>query len=250
MSLREDQISEIERVVNGLASVSHAPDGSFVQTPLLYVSGAHVVVRVDVGDKGGTWFVSDYGFGGTEADMLGAMIGYRRFARIVAGNAGVKFDENAFFVAEVSTGQLAGAITTIANCSQEAVAITAIRQTDRNSSEDQEVLYDRLVKIFTPSAVLREAEMAGSSTTIWSFSNIVKIEGRPRAIFEPVSVHKNSVSSVSMRFHDVALLDSPPRRVAVVRNRDSFGTLLNVLTQSADVIQLTVSDSIIRKLAA
>jgi len=250
MRLRKDQITEIERVVNGLASATHASDGSFIQTPLLYVSGSHVVVRVDAGDLDGSWFVSDYGMGAMEADMLGAIIGYKRFARIVAENAGVKFDENAFFVAQVTTSQLAGAVTTIANCSQEAVAVTALRQAERKSTEDQAILYDRLVRIFTPIAVIHETEMVGSSTTTWPFSNVVQIDGRPRAIFETVSLHKNSVASVATKFHDISLLELPPRRVAVVRNRDAFGSLLNVLTQSADVIQFNVSDSTIRNLAA
>lgn len=248
--LARHQLAVIDDTVRGLVSTQHNPDGSFVRMPLLYVSGANVVVRVDSGSRAGLWFVSDYGFGATEADMIGAASGFRWHARVLATNAGIKFDENAIFVAEVTTDQLAGAIITVGNCSQEAVSIAALKLSEKKTTEDQAQLYERLVRIFTPAAVFREAELVGSSNTVWPFANVIHFGGKPKAIFESVRFHRNSVVNVAAKFHDVALLEEPPNRVAVVRNKEEFGTLLNVLTQSADVIQLSVPDATIERLAA
>jgi len=243
-------IRDIDEAVRSLVSTAHAPDGSFVRTPLLYVSGASVVVRVEAADRDGTWFVSDYGMGFMEAEMLGATSGYRRHARIVANNAGVKFDSNAIFVAEVVKDQLAGAIVTIGNCSRDAVAIAALKLSERKSTEDQTILYERLVRVFSSAKVVREAELAGSSNTVWPISNVVMLDGHPKAIFETVAVHQYSVVNAAAKFHDLALLDEPPNRVAVVRDKEDLGTWLNVLAQSADVIQFSVPDTTIRRFAA
>ena len=243
-------IKDIDEAVRSLVSTEHTPVGTLVRTPLLYVSGANVVVSVEAADRDGIWFVSDYGLGFIEAEMLGATAGFRKQARIVAYNAGVKFDSNAIFVAEVSKDQLAGAIVTIGNCSRDAVAIAALKLSDKKSTEDQAVLYERLVRVFTAPAVLRETELTGSSNTVWPVANVVMFEGRPKAIFETVADQRYSVVNAAAKFHDLALLDQPPNRIAVVRNKKILGTWLNVLAQSANVIQLSVPDTTIIRLAA
>lgn len=87
-----------------------------VATDADYPNGTSVVVRVLDGYP--NFLVSDMGLGYEEAEMMGASSIYMRNARSIAEAAGVRFDNQAFFVLEASREQLAGAIVTIANRSQ------------------------------------------------------------------------------------------------------------------------------------
>lgn len=239
----------VEAAARDLVSVAHRERASFVSTPLLYPSGANVVVSVRAEGDGETYFVSDFGAGHTEADMMGASSVYSRHARAIASNAGIGFDEHSLFVIRVRSSQLAGAISSVANCSYEAVSVAAFRLAERKSSEDAEVLYERLVKIFTPKLVTRNVDILGASHTPWKVASIVRRESKV-TIFEPVSKHHSSIVTAATKFHDIALLDNPPNCVAVVRSKDELGTYLGVLSQSANVVTRDVSNSTLERLAA
>jgi hypothetical protein len=235
--------------MRALVSAKHRDSASYVTTPLTYPSGANVVVSVSREGESETFFVSDFGAGYVEADMMGASSIYARHARAIAQNAGVGFDEHAFFVIKASEGQLAGAIGTVANCSHEAVALSALRMADKKSTEDAEVLFERLVKIFTPKLVTRNADILGASHTSWRFASAVRKDSKT-TIFEAVSKHPVSIATAATKFHDIALLVNPPNRVAVVRNKDELGTYLSVLSQAANVVSRDVANSTLEKLAA
>src|SRR5579883_550486 len=102
-----------EDVARQLVTVEHRPIGSFIKTPLLYPSGSTVVVRVY--ESASRYFVTDDGLGYQEAELLGASHIYARHARVIADNAGVRFDSQAFFVLEVPRDRLPGAVVSIAN---------------------------------------------------------------------------------------------------------------------------------------
>jgi hypothetical protein len=245
----------IESVARQLVATEHDPNGSFIRTPLLYPSGSTVVVRVAQGD--GRYFVSDWGLGYQESDMQGAALFYLRHARPIAEAAGVGFDNQAFFIMEASREQLAGAVVTIANCSQEATTQAAYALAEKTFEDSKERLYERLVKVFEKTAgptnkvVRKNVKVIGHSSTEWPIATIVRLPGsRNQTIFEPVTKHHNSVASASMKFRDIALLGkNSPARVAVVHNKQEFGTYLQVLSQSANVIDDDVADSTIIRLA-
>lgn len=244
----------IEAVARELVSVDHRADGSFISTPLLYPSGAHVVVRVDPAGKD-EYFVSDYGFGFTECDMIGATHQYKKHSPVIAENAGVGFDSQAFFVTKVTERQLAGAAAAIANCSHDAVAIAALKLAEKRFADDSETLHKRLVSIFSEKRVAKNVEITGASQTRWHVSNVVRLHSGDDTdehvtIFEPVTNHHASIAAAVTKFHDIARLDHPPRRVAVVQKKADFGTYLGVLSQAADVVARDVSDSTIKRLAA
>lgn len=115
----------IGEVSQQLVTAEHHVGRSFIKVPLLYPSGANVVVRVEGGED--RFFISDAGFGHQEAEMMGASLIYARQGRSIAENAGVGFDNQAFFLVEASRGQLPGAVVTIANCSHEATALAAFQ---------------------------------------------------------------------------------------------------------------------------
>lgn len=236
----------VEHVAREIVATHHRGGSSFISTPLLYPSGATVVVRIDDGHP--TFFVSDFGMGYNEAEMMGGGNIYSRHARTVADIAGVGFDNQAFFVIQASREQLPGAVVTIANCSQEAVAIVAHRIAERRISDESEFLYQRLESLFSPKAVTRDAEIVGASNTKWPVAALVQL-GRRGAIFEPVVNHRTSVVTAAAKFHDIARLEHSPARVAVVHKKADFGTYLGVLSQAASVINDDASDAAYRKVA-
>lgn len=196
----------------------------------------------------GEFFVSDLGMGYQEADMMGASLSFSRQARVIAEEAGVGFDNRAFFIIKASQDQLAGAIIAIGNCSLEAVTIAAMKMSERKVADEADILYERLLRIFTPPRVDRNVDMRGASNTKWSVATIVRVD-KKQTVFEPVINHRNSVASVATKFHDLSLLADPPERVAVVRKKEELGTLLGVLAQAGRVVNRDVSDSMIQKLA-
>ncbi len=206
------------------------------------------VVRVDVlgSDR---HFVTDMGSGYLEAEMMGTSLIYARNAKTIAEETGLHFDLHAFSIIDVSRDQLPGAIITIANASQQAVAVTAYKQSEKKFAEDAELLYERLIKVFTRLLVNRDVSIVGASNTSWHVANVVRLE-RKLTVFEPVSKHPNSITTATTKFHDLARLDDPPNRVAVVENKERLGTYLGVLSQAASVIVRDVPDTTLRRLAA
>jgi hypothetical protein len=237
----------LESVMRQLARFDQRGETAFINVPVLYPSGSGVVVRVD--DSGdGRFFVSDMGLGYQEAEMMGAALIYARHAKHIAENAGIQFDSEAFFVAKGTREQLAGAIATVANCSQEAVALAAYKLAERRATDVAETLYERLVRIFTPPKVAKNASLFGASNTEYHFAAIVTLTEKPTA-FEAVANHATSIAFASSKFHDLALLDQPPTAVAVVRKKKELGTYHNLLSQVANVIEVDEPDERIEKLA-
>jgi hypothetical protein len=245
----------IDNVARELVAAEHHVSGSFLRLPLLYPSGATVVVRVDQGE--GRYFVSDWGLGYRETDVYGAGSFYLRHARHIAEKAGVGFDNQAFFVMEASREQLAGAVVTIGNCSHEAAMRAADAQAEKTFEDSKERLYERLVAVFAKETgtakkvVAKNARVVGQSSTEWPVATLVTLPGSKRAtIFEPVTKHHNSVAHAAMKFQDIALLgDEAPNRVAIVHEKREFGTLLGVLSHAANVVDEDVSDDTIVRLS-
>jgi hypothetical protein len=238
----------VDDVARMLVATEHRPGGSFIRTPLLYPSGATVVVRIE--DGFGKFFVSDVGLGHQEAEMMGAGSMYAKNARVIAEAAGVRFDNQAFFVLEASREQLPGAVITIANCSQEATIRASDALAEKTFEDNKLRLYERLVTLFERNTVAKNVDVIGSSTQVWKVAAIVSLPHNRQTIFEPVTKHPNSVAHASMKFGDIALRqDNPPQRVAVVRKRAEFGSLLTVLSRSANIIEDDYSNERIIQLA-
>jgi hypothetical protein len=237
----------IDEVAREIVATEHRIGGSFIRTPLMYPSGSTVVVRIEQGED--RFFVSDVGFGYQEAELMGAGLMYAKPAGVIAEAAGVRFDNQAFFVLEASRDQLAGAVVTIANCSQEATIRAADALAEKTFEDKKIRLYEKLVKVFEPKIVSKNVEVIGASTQKWRVATVVSVPNARPTIFEPVTKHPNSVANATMKFGDIALLENAPRRVAVVQNCSELGTLLTVLSRSADVIEDDTSYDRIRRLA-
>lgn len=245
----------IEDVAREIVATEHHTSGSFIRTPLLYPSGATVVVRIEQGND--RYFVSDWGLGYQETDLYGAGPFYVRHARTIAEKANIGFDNQAFFVVEATKAQLPGAVIAIGNCSQEAAIRAADALAEKNFEDSKERLYERLVHVFarefsaSDNVVRKNVRFIGHSTTDWPIATLVQLpRSRKPTIFEPVTKHHNSVAHATMKFSDIARLGvEAPNRVAVIRKKSEFGTYLAVLSQAASVIEDEVPDEVIARLA-
>ena len=236
----------VETVAGELVTVKHDAGRSFISTPLMYPNGTSVVVRIE--GAGGEYFVTDFGMGYEEAEMMGAVNIYSRSGKFVAEAAGIGFDRHSFFALRVSRTQLAGAIVTVANCSKEAVSVAAYKLADRRSKDAASILYSRLVTVFPKRVVARNVPILGQSNTEWHVATIVRGD-RYNAIFEPVSSHHVSVCAAATKFHDIAALEDAPSRVAVVKKKSEMKTYLAVLSQAASVIEQSASNDVYSEIA-
>jgi hypothetical protein len=249
MNISAKEAQEIQDVVRlavaQLVGVESVAGAHFVTTPLMYASGGYVVVRLE--QNGDNFFVSDFGAGYEEALLMGGDAIYRRLAKGIAESAGVGFDNSAFFVLTAHREQLVGAIAAIANASQEAVSVTAIKVAERRQKDNTELLIDRLRSVFEPRFVARDVELVGASNTKWHLTSVVTVQERKLA-FESVGQHPNSVIYAAAKFGDLARLQDAPGRVAVVSDKKALGTYLGVLSHSANVIEQKVSDQVYKRL--
>jgi len=236
----------VDGVARALASVRHAHDASFISLPVLYPSGSMAVVRVDP-HHDGCYLVSDMGLGFEEADLMGAGRLFLSAASAVALRAGVHFDRQSFFLG-VRREQLVGAVSVIAACSQEAVHLAAFRLDEKKKADAADRLCERLLRLFTSARVERGATVIGASNTPWTVTALVRTEEH-RAVYEPVSEHASSVASVLTKFIDLTQLDHPPARIAVVRSKSLLGTRLALMATAANVVEETVSDQTLGRLA-
>jgi hypothetical protein len=239
----------VEKAARELVSVQHRQHGSFVVVPSMYPSGASAVVKVE--RRGNTFSVSDFSFAYHEAQQSGGSHIFARQARGIADRAGVSFDGQSFQVEGIEADGLASVISAVSSVSVEAANIVDHRIAEQKFAAAAERLYMRLVSLFTAEAVRRDVEFAGASNTKWHFATSVMSEkGRPVTLFEPVTNHHNSVANVSMKFRDIGLLENAPGRVSVVHSKKALGTYLGVLTQTSSVVEDTVSNAALLKLAA
>jgi hypothetical protein len=128
----------IDDVAKQLVTAEHRNGMSFIKVPLVYPSGASVVVRIS--DAYPDFFVSDFGSGHEEAEMMGGSSIYVRHAPTVAKSAGISFDSHSFFVMKASRDQLPGVIVTVANCALESVIATAFKLAEKKNEDDKEFL--------------------------------------------------------------------------------------------------------------
>jgi len=238
--------SEIETAVRELVTVQADGDSTIIDTPMMYPSGATVSVRVTPGDTG-RYFISDFGTGLLEAEMMGADRIYKRCAPIVSDESGVGFDKNAFFVVDADIGQLTGAIAAVSNCSQRAVNVASMKLAERRVKDDDEILYTRLQSLFDHKHVARDVELSGASSTKWHVASMVTVDKR-RYAFDAVSKHPNSVVFAATKFRDLAQLgNNAPGRISMVRSKKDLKTYLGVLEQSSNVIEFRAPDNQLRE---
>jgi len=206
-----------DAVAKAMVEITVRGGSAFISTPLLYPSGAHAVTRID--GTGDCWFVSDDGYAFLEAEMMGALPTFRRLAKPIAERAGVEFDERCFFVVEVDTDSLTGAVITVSNVSKQAVERTAFALEERRIAVSRDVFEQRLSAAFEPKSISHQIPMIGASGKEWEFDVGITIDGQIGRIFEFVTPRSASIAAAVMKFTDIRALAPPPRTVAVLSDR-------------------------------
>lgn len=237
-----------EGVARSLGSSLTIGGGHFIRTPMLYPSGSSAVIRIDGSDD--RFFVTDNGMGYDEALMFNAAHGYAVVARTLIRDTEIGFDSRSFFVAHAAADELVGVVGAIANYSQRAVIETVVRHEARKKDADRAMLLHRLDSVFGTRRVEKDVTIRGSSTVDWEVTARIQSDNIV-SIFDYARPHKNSVSSAAAKFHDIARLDVPPRRIISVRDYAAMGNFVGLLSQAANVIELEKTpDEVLRRLAA
>lgn len=236
-------------VAKSLGEAVETPGGWFIRTPLVYPSGTTVVVRID-GSKN-RYFVSDIGAGYQEAMMINASLSYGAIARALIRDTAVSFDNRSFFVAESEGDEVVDVVGAIANCSQRAVIETALKHEARKTDVDRATLISRLQSAFGSRIVEKDVGVRGASSVEWEVTARVISPTNVISLFDYARPHKNSVTSVAAKFHDIARLERAPRRIVTVRDQNEMGHYIGLLSQAATVIELSrTPDPVLLRLAA
>ncbi len=236
-----------EAVARRITTVQHEQNTSILSTPLLYPSGASILVELQ--RTGGRFRVSDMGSGFTEASMIGATGIFLANAPKIAKRSGVAFQADAFFVLEVSENQLVGAVITVANASKECMDLTTLRLAEKRYNDAKARLYDRLERVFKRPNIERNVTIIGGSSREWEVAAVVHF-GRHSTVFEPVNNKAVSIYRTVTAFHDIVRAPGHPQCVAVVRDKNELGDSLGLLSQAGKVVNEDVSDASLRRVVA
>jgi len=236
------------QVARGLSKADLVQGRAFIRTSVMLPSGSTVVVVIeDIGS--GRYRLSDIGQGFDEADNLGFGRTYIAQARTVAAQFGIALEGSAFVIASAAKRQLVGATMTIANAVSRAAERTLHRSATKPKDGAVERLVDRLTRLFPRAKVEREVELRGSSEHPWSVAAMLSTD-HGRAVFDFVTPHATSIAFASTKFHDIALLEGAPLRVAVVNKKEAFNyEMLSLVSQAAFVVEEAASDLAFRHLS-
>lgn len=237
----------VARAVARLVSVRHGTQGSFVTTPMMYPSGGSVVIWIDRAAP--HYFITDYGFGVRECEIMGAeRRQYTRHAVPIADAAGVELGVDGAFQIVATEAQLEGAIKTIAACSLEVAISFANRRQQRERTDARTILVTKLQRLFGERSVAKELEFRGASESPWQIDVGVK-RGDDIALFETVTPWFPSVASTLAKFGDIKLLENPPARTSVLSTREGFGSWMTALAQTGNVVQVSAGDATFSRVA-
>ncbi len=222
----------VDMAVAELLRVRKWGDTTYINLPLIFPGGSFATVRVNPAPGG--FYVDDGGFAYRELESVGAERSFGRTAAKIAEDKELEVSRRSI-VAHASPEELACAICDVAMASWE-VADKVYSRLSEGEAEIEDYLRERLVSIFGATKVDDAHKIVGSSTNEWEVSAIAHIDGG-LAVFQAVGNHANSIYRTSAAFHDLAELPSPPRLVAVVKDKKALGPKLIILSQAGRVIQ-------------
>jgi hypothetical protein len=246
--IRGGLVEIADQVACALSKASVVGGRAFIRTAVLFPSGSTVVVVIH-DEGGGRFSVSDLGQGLEEADMLGISAAFRTQATEIAARAGIAFDDHALVLTGAVADQLVGAVMAVANAASRALERAMFRTENRRSGAAVEKLVARLTHIFPRAEIAREVQIRGASTHPWDFDAKVTTKNGS-AIFDIVTPHHTAIAFATTKFHDLARLEDAPARFAVVHRKASFGDLLAVIVQAAQVMEDDAPDSVFRRALA
>ena len=237
--LNHDLLAIAKEVATKLARATEQQDGIYIKMPLLFASGASVVIRISRGHDG-QYSVSDMGAGYHEGRTTGADQHYTRAANEVAAKAGIRSDGKILWDSDISRDQLAAAVTVVANCTLEAWSLAEHRNRERKRQDSADEFYSRMftaVKKRRPLAEIeRNVSISGNSTSLWDFDVLIKVND-DWSLFDFVNPAPPSVAFAVTKCSDVGRLPDPPTLICMIENPKAFGQRLGWLLPVATVVE-------------
>lgn len=241
--LREDAAQVVS---DQLVSARRWGDITYINLPIILPSGSAATVRVFPSIGG--FRVDDGGYAYRELESVGAERRFSATARRIAEPLGLAVNSRTIGT-EVREDGLFVAVCDVGIASRDTVERVFARIGDASDDEIEEQLRKRLLHVFGPGSVEDEQRIAGSSTNDWKMSAIVRA-GAGLIVFQAVAEKADSVWRASAAFEDLALLENPPGRVAVVKDKAALGAKLSILSRHGRVIQENQSDDTFLRAAA
>lgn len=236
----------VEAAMEDLIRVKRWGDKVFVNLPLIFPGGSLATVRVAPAPGG--YRIDDGGFAFREIESIGAERSFNRTAAKIVERDDLGLNRRVIFV-NATEDELGRAICDVALASHAIAEQIYRKAEEQEEGEIEDYLHERLVRIFGESKVEESKSIKGSSTNPWDVSAILHVNSHT-TVFQAVGAHANSVYRASTAFHDLADLPSPPRLVAVVKDKAALGPRLSLLSQAGRVIQSDQPDEVYMRAAA
>lgn len=232
-------IDRVRSALQRLASVQDLDGRVSVSLPVMYPSGATVVVEIERNDD--RYWVSDMGYGLAEAEMSGAQTFYGKIASRIAHDFGVGFDGNAMFALWVASSRLEAAITCVANASNRACSEAILQATEAKSRRQNDKIFERVSAVFGKRSVTRSADIIGRHAH-WEAHNVVVFPNRHRAVFEHMTAHTTSVSTKFLMFSDIKSAEAEISLNAIVKDIGALDEKGQMIGDVANILSFTASD--------
>ncbi|MFX0543177.1 hypothetical protein ACEWPM_015795 [Roseovarius sp. S4756] len=249
MKTTESDTQAVDRVKKALSRISavRGLDGRLVvDVPVMYPSGATVVVEVE--RNGDRFWVSDMGHALVETEFVAAQDFFSSAARTAADEYGVGFDGHSMFALWVPEGRLEAAIVCVANASNSACSEAIRAASDAKGRKANEHIFERIQSVFGPKIVAKTADIQGRHAH-WEAHNVVIFPNSQKAIFESMSMHSNSISSRFLMFSDIKAADDAVSLNAMVKDLERLDEKAQMVGDVANIIALSAGDDEIRKYA-
>lgn len=239
-------MDRVRSALQRIASVRDLDGRASVSLPVMYPSGATVVIEIERNED--RYWVSDMGYGLVEAEMSGAQTFYGKIASRIADDFGVGFDGNAMFALWVASSQLEAAITCVANASNRACSEAILQAAEAKSRRQNEKIFERVRDVFGERSVTRSADIAGKHAH-WEAHNVVVFPNRHRAVFEHMTAHTTSVSTKFLMFSDIKSVEADISLNAMVRDITALDEKGQMIGDVANILSLSASDDQIMEYA-
>ena len=211
-----------------------------INVPVTYPSGASVVVEVE--QNADQVWVSDMGMGLVEAEMMAAQESYERRARAKAEEFGVLYDNSAMFVLWAPMGRLEAAVVCVANASAQASSDAVRHAAEAQSHKQSAVVYERIKDVFGEQSVSRSVKVYGKRAS-WEAQNVVHFLKAHRAIFEPMTMDSNSISTKFLMFSDLRESDSEHYSLnVVIDDMEQLDARAKMVGDVANIVRLNAPD--------
>lgn len=242
MGVIESKQGVLPRVREALRRLSAAREVGqrlYVDLPIMYPSGALVVIEVSGGRS--QYWVSDVGHGYLESEYAAAEAFYSKAAKEVADNFAVSFDGAAIFALEVPDGQLESAIVAVANASASAASLAIRRASEAKARQDNERVFDRVSAIFGSASVVKKVTLAGRHAE-WEAHNVVRLPNARKAVFEFMSPQHTAAASKYLMFSDLRSRDPKLSLSVVVKDISALDEKSRIIGDVANIIGLSAED--------